>query len=890
MKIPLFLEQEYNEMNLTTNAFQKFHKLIHFNLKVMKYITILLYCDSSNSSYKTQKADKLLVSNFQTPTEGQWLSLLELLLSVKSDFFTSKYKIIKKNISDNLLKRFTKAFSIIIDNVLFHQEDISIYNYFNKIITIKNRHISHGIISEEKAIQINKELQPVTENIIEQLKMFFDTPIFLYEEESTGESCFFDIHNPENIEKTEYDLKEGLNAIIGNKVTGLTPFLLCRDGNIYFYNKFEKKNSKIHYSGPVGKETYKKTFASDIYEIFNLDKESLFIRSLDNKVKVSSKGVTSNLPLSDYNDFIGRNYELNELERMICHKRHFLTALDGIGGVGKTAIAFRFCELISEVKHYDRVNFDYIVWLSAKTTRFINGEIQNIDQSFEHLEQLIDTILDVLGFVEYKTRDIKYKKSIVYELLEMSSTLIILDNLETVTSKNIKDIWNFINDIPNPSKVLFTSREYTYEIPQILRIENLTDEDAKHFIKETVENLGNYNFNIQNLENKIVELSSGLPIALKSIIGQIAFGKNIRSIERAIASNTNDLATFCFQEQLKKLGEDHLKVTLVIALSIQVLSEDSLSFILGDMVKEDIDKIIKDIRTLSIIKRNIEDNEIIYSMLPLVKKYVLSYKKIAEYIDHIQKRLSDFYSLNETEPYSLLPIEERTINKGSLFPRKLVDKAMKHAENEEMEQADSNFKNCIKEYPQESYVWYIYSLFQSQYMSKYEESISSLKQAISLDPNYIYYKKIGDLHVKLKNFDTAIKYYSIAKNKSEINKNKDEMEYLIGNATFFKVKLIRKKMRVNRTSEMYEKRNQCYEQIIIYFNYYLKSQPSIYDGKRIRIYRILSESYFGLKQYEKAETFIDKAIDLSEYDDTHAEYRQLILKVKKKNDGSLTKF
>jgi tetratricopeptide (TPR) repeat protein len=725
-------------------------------------------------------------------------------------------------------------------------------------------------------------MEPITLSVIERLGVIFNTPILMLYEDGPGEDYYTNIHNAGEIEGKNFDLQDGINAIFNHKGYSLYPFILCRDGNIYFYNNFDIKNKKIHYHGAVGKDTYKKTSANDIFELFEIDKELLFIKALESKVKISSKGVSHNLPVREYTKFIGRIDEFFSLEKMISHKRHFMSALDGIGGVGKTALAYHLCDEIAENKKYINIKFEYIIWLSAKTTKLVNGKIYNIDKAFEHLDQLLDSILDVLSFSEYKNLETNRKKEIVFDLLETANCLIVLDNLETITGENLNDIWLFICDIPDPSKVLFTSREYSFDVPQILRVEKLSYKDSVSFIKNIKEDLKDITLYNES-EKRIIELSSGLPIALTSILGQIFSGKSLRSIENGIKNNTDDLSKFCFQEQLKKLKEDHLKVIILNALSVQELSLDSISFILGDLISEETDKVVNEIRSLSIVKMNRCNEETTYSMLPLIKDYVLSSRKANEYLETIQRRLNDFYSLNETESYSLLPIEERTINKGSLMPRKIVDKAMKHAENEELEEAKNIFKNCIKQYPKESYVWYVFSLFQSQYISQYEEAISSLKQAISIDQNYIYYKKIGDLHIKLKNYDTSIKYYNLAKTKSEVEKNKNEMDYLIGNAYFQKVKLIRRELKRNRSDDLYNLRSECYNNIISLFEEYLKSQPTIYDGKKIRIFRLLAESCFGVSKFEDALKYIDKAIDLSEYDESHIDYKHFIIERCKRN-------
>ena len=698
MNLPIFLQQELQEVKLTSNEFQKFHKLIHFNLKIMKYIAVVLYVDTASSDYKNNKAEKVLANKFQTPTEGQWLSLLEQVISAKGNSFTSKKKL-RRSISSELINDFNHGYSIIIDNQSYHQSKLSPFDYFAKIISIKNKRISHGIISEDKASLVNKRIFPITDYIISEMNSILSVPLIHVSEDSSGDISLTEIHNCEKLINECEDIESGLNIILNNSAYSLNPFMICRDGSVYFYNNFDRKNFKVYYTGAVGKETYKKTSSNDICELFNLDKESLFIKPLENRVITTDKGITHNLPQTDYSKFVGRKAEFHYLEKMICHKRHFLSALDGIGGVGKTALAQFYCEKIANDKLYMIDEFEFIIWLSSKTTRFENGKIRNINQSFEHLEQLLDTILDVLGFSEYKPFDVEHKKELVNELLESAKCLIVLDNLETLTGNNLNEIWNYISDIPVPSKALFTSREYTFDIPQILRIENLSNEDAEIFIKEIINGF-NEDTNIDlGTRKKIIELSSGLPIALKSIVGQYVFGKSIRSIESGIRNNTDDLSRFCFQEQLRKLDDDHLKVIVLNSLSIQELSEDSMSFILGDLINGDINKIISDIRSLSIVKMTRNDSETTYSMLPIIKDYVLSIKNVNEHLDEIRKRLNDFYSLNETDSFTLMPIEERTIRKGSLMPRKLVDRAMKHAENDELEEAEINFSKCLKQYP-----------------------------------------------------------------------------------------------------------------------------------------------------------------------------------------------
>lgn len=626
------------------------------------------------------------------------------------------------------------------------------------------------------------------------------------------------------------------------------------------YNKFDNKSNRILYNGPNNKEIYIKTSCSDISGVFNLDKESLNIKSLPVQVKISANG--------------------DSLRNMILHKRHFISALDGIGGVGKSAIALEFCNKIFDLTPKDDLYFEYIIWLSAKTTILKDGEIHYIEQAFEHLEQLIDTVLDVLGFSEYKSKQNSYKQKIIQDLLSATKALIVLDNLETIKKDNLSAIWSFIDNIPEPSKVLLTSREFHYDVPQTLRIENLSNEDSLLFIMENCLSIGLEYKKIEEIAPQIVNIASGLPIALKSILGQLFLKKSFRSIKNGIEQNTDNLSKFCFKEQFKILNEDHHKILLLICLSSEDLDYDAIGYMIEPLITNNQLRLINELRSLSIIKINqtVENNDV-YTILPLIKNYILSINKNEELVIQLKQKLSEYYQLKDVDTYNLFPIEERSIDKGSLIPRKLVDKAMKHSNAGEVEEAEYYFRKALKDYAGESYVWYMYAMYQAQFPSKLSDAINSLKKADELSSNYIYYKKIGDYHLKLKNYQAAIKNYKIAMHKSTIEKNRDEMYYLIGNTEYERAKHLRQLLKRRAENVTIEERNEAYKNTIYNFTIYINKLPSIYDGKLIKINRMLSEAYLGLKNIENSLRCIDSAIELSENDEIHVNYKKFIEQV-----------
>jgi tetratricopeptide (TPR) repeat protein len=453
----------------------------------------------------------------------------------------------------------------------------------------------------------------------------------------------------------------------------------------------------------------------------------------------------------------------------------------------------------------------------------------------------------------------------------------VLDNLETIRPGNFAEIWDFINnELPSPSKILLTSREYPQGVPQTIRVENLSEEDSLILIEQHSKDIGIAETYINGIKKEVYNLSSGLPIVIRSILGQIKLGKNINNIRKEIESNTDNIAKFCFEQQLVLLNIDQKTVLLTICLASDILDHDALSYIISDLLSLPLLEIVKTLSSLSIIKIDYLENTAQYNMLPLIKNYILISNKDNERLEEIKKRLNEFYELKNVENYDLMPIEEKVIDRGSLIPRKIVDKAMQNASYGEFEQAEIMFKKAIKDYDNETYVWYMYSQFFAQYKSDYSSAINCLKKAYELSNNYIYQKKMGDYNLKNRNYRIAVLNYKEAINASTLEKNKFEMIYSIAHAEYEQVRQLRRAIKNNHNEQNINERNKLYNSIIDNLESYILKTPHIYDGKLIKIYRILSESYFGLHNNKKALDYINRAIDLSEYDDTHVEFRAII--------------
>ena len=92
--------------------------------------------------------------------------------------------------------------------------------------------------------------------------------------------------------------------------------------------------------------------------------------------------VTHNLPEQPYKKFFGRADAIEKIRNTLLEGATFIASIDGVGGIGKTALAYYFCKEIILPSE----DFNNIIWITAKETVFdpfsIGSMIKKIDKYF----------------------------------------------------------------------------------------------------------------------------------------------------------------------------------------------------------------------------------------------------------------------------------------------------------------------------------------------------------------------------------------------------------------------------------------------------------------------------------------------------------------------------
>ncbi|SRR6266568_1891945 len=327
-----------------------------------------------------------------------------------------------------------------------------------------------------------------------------------------------------------------------------------------------------------------------------------------------------NLPQRTYTHFVGRETELQKLTQLLLpypRSRHFLVTLDGIGGVGKSALAlelaYRYRDNYSTLPPEER--FEAIIWVSAKRTLLTAGGVQQRQQTFSTLGDLYREIATVLELPSLMQADLEQCRGVVEHALAGSRTLLIVDNLETVDDE---EVLTFLRELPDPTKAIVTTR-HRIDIAYAIRLTGMPHTDALALIK-----LESANKNVAlptGAAEDLYHRTGGIPLAIVWSIGLMSLGYGVESVLRRLGSGHSDIARFCFAESMVRIqGRDAYRLLLALAFFESSVNRRMLGEVAG-LGDDEIgrDDALAELLQLSLINQQGDR----FTLLPLTRSFAL---------------------------------------------------------------------------------------------------------------------------------------------------------------------------------------------------------------------------------------------------------------------------
>lgn len=338
--------------------------------------------------------------------------------------------------------------------------------------------------------------------------------------------------------------------------------------------------------------------------------------------------IINNLPIADYEyegGFVGRTDDEEKIIKMLKSNTHRVITIAGAGGVGKSALTLK---IVNDIIRDNIIEYDFVVWVSAKENKLSYLGIEDLEPTLKNYDELLDTILNVVGFdADSYGEDNDKKESDINDLFDACNrVLLIIDNLETITDERII---NFILDSHPHVNFIITSRRGLGQVERRYDLKELREKDAIHLFRIICKEKGLKE--LQSAEEALirsyVKKVYCYPLAIKWVLGQAALGKNIMSVVDGINEQSSDISKFCFEQVFSELSLEAKSILYALCLDNEAVPKGVLKYIsnLDDISFEDC---IRDLLIVSLIlpeqKVNKHNGEInsYYSLLPLTRGYV----------------------------------------------------------------------------------------------------------------------------------------------------------------------------------------------------------------------------------------------------------------------------
>ena len=361
------------------------------------------------------------------------------------------------------------------------------------------------------------------------------------------------------------------------------------------------------------------------------------IESLTSTADENEKSLAlASLPRRPY--FVGREEEIKiVLQSLQPNSRTFIIGIEGIGGVGKSTLAIELAYLCVE-----NDLFESVIWISAKESTLTLHGIEPVMPEAKTLSDILITIGTSLGNPTIGNLSIQDQIKRAYNLLSRRTTLLVLDNFESLSRNEQREIIDFLRRSPITLKVVITSRERVSE-GQIIRLQGLSFEESHALLKWDAQQK---NIQLTKDQNKyLVDITGGLPLALLWVQGQIAvLGYSVTQVLDKLSLDTDiPILQYCFNHSWNLLRHNNEKKLLfVLALQPEAVSRVALKEIAGIEDADSFDNAISDLLQLTLIEH--VSGRDYFNILPLTRRFIRTqFVSDRKFIKQAELKIAQYY-------------------------------------------------------------------------------------------------------------------------------------------------------------------------------------------------------------------------------------------------------
>lgn len=272
------------------------------------------------------------------------------------------------------------------------------------------------------------------------------------------------------------------------------------------------------------------------------------------------KPTGSTLPSQAY--FFGRERERATIADAISpDSRTWGALIDGPGGIGKTALAIRAAHLAPTSL------FERKLFITAKVRELTpEGEKPLIDFARDNYFSMLNELALELGEEGIPRLAPDERANQLRMALVGKKTLIVFDNLETLSEDERTRLFQFLSRLPEGNKAIVTSRRRADIDARVIRLDRLSADEALQLMKELTKNNHRLAREDEKARRDLYEITNGNPLLIKWVCGQLGReGSAMYTIAEACkfienSSEGNDPLEYIFGDLLETFAESETKV------------------------------------------------------------------------------------------------------------------------------------------------------------------------------------------------------------------------------------------------------------------------------------------------------------------------------------------
>ncbi|HZG18623.1 MAG TPA: RNA-binding domain-containing protein [Herbaspirillum sp.] len=339
--------------------------------------------------------------------------------------------------------------------------------------------------------------------------------------------------------------------------------------------------------------------------------------------------------------FIGRREVLDEVRKAL-QLRHPVISLDGLGGVGKSAVAIELAK-----QFYDGGDYEFLISLSAKS-RVWQGSVMSRVAGFSGITEFLETIANCLGLPPQVSMD--DTKAAILDAMTGIRGLLLIDNIEDVSDDQV--ISFLYREVPDPVKVLVTSRISRNMGALSVPVPEMLEDEAIQLFEIELKRQG-YSRKVTDSAaiRSIVKYTGGIPLALKWSASIAAKSGSLRTAEDAFKGapiEKREFLDFCFTTMFDELDVNARDVALLYPYLGTNWTLPILSIAL-DIPEEEVVSALDELENRGVVFRKGVQAEEMPGVLPLTKEFLaIKVRNSAALEEAVDARLAD--ALGQANP------------------------------------------------------------------------------------------------------------------------------------------------------------------------------------------------------------------------------------------------